>query len=168
VLKAIESDPALKVDRTRLESLVRRTVFPHFDFELMSRRVLGKYWRRAGRAQRRAFVEVFQGLLLRTYSTVLTRYAGQSIAYPPLRPVTGAALRGRPGIVVRSAIETGASSPTLVDYYLYEEQRRWLVYDVTIGGVSLIITYRASFGEIIRRDGLRRLIAQIREKNEPS
>ena len=41
----------------------------------------------------------------------------------------------------------------------------WKVYDVTINGVSLVITYRSSFNQEVQRNGLDGLIERIKERN---
>jgi len=41
---------------------------------------------------------------------------------------------------------------------------RWLVYDVTIEGVSLVSNYRSQFNAVIQRSGYRDLVAKLKAK----
>jgi phospholipid transport system substrate-binding protein len=41
----------------------------------------------------------------------------------------------------------------------------WKIYDIRIEGISLAITYRTSFGEQIKREGLDKLINNLAERN---
>ena len=51
-----------------------------------------------------------------------------------------------------------------MDYQLYflDELK---IYDIRIEGISLAITYRTSFGEQIKRNGLDNLITDLAERN---
>jgi phospholipid transport system substrate-binding protein len=47
----------------------------------------------------------------------------------------------------------------------------WKVYDVKVGGVSLVVTYRESFATAVREggiDGLIKLLADKNRRNETS
>jgi len=160
VFSAMESDPGLKTEEKRLISLVETVITPHFDFDLMSRRVLGKHWREANEAQRQAFVGVFREFLIYTYAHALADYAGQKVSYLPSR------LRQDQGqVMVRTAIDAGGTVPISIDYAMYANgDNAWKVYDVTIEGVSLVVTYRASFVNEIRANGIDTLIERLRAK----
>ena len=67
----------------KLYELVDRIVLPHFDFERMSKLVLGKYWRSASTSQRTRFTEEFRNLLVRTYATSMKEYSDQKVTYLP-------------------------------------------------------------------------------------
>ena len=42
----------------------------------------------------------------------------------------------------------------------------WKVFDVSVSGVSLVKTYRASFQSIANSEGIDGLIGSLKEKNE--
>jgi len=142
--------------------LVEQYVVPYFDFVRMSRLVLGKYWRRASRQQRIQFVEEFHRLLVRTYASSMFKYSGEKIIFLPFR--------GEPGakdVIVRTAVETQGDSEISVDYRLHLRNGNWKVYDVAIGGVSLVVNYRSSFSSEIRRSGgVAGLIKKLHEHNQ--
>ncbi len=145
----------------RIYELVNKIVLPHFDFERMSRWVLGRYWRTATPQQRKEFVEQFQALLVRTYAKSLSSYADNKITYLPFR--------GTPQqteVKVRTEVDQPGGFPIPIDYDLYLKGDEWKVYDVTIDGVSLVTNYRTTFANQIRRDGLDKLIASLAERNK--
>jgi len=41
----------------------------------------------------------------------------------------------------------------------------WKIYDISVGGVSLVLTYRAEFENITRTSGIDGLIRRLAEKN---
>ncbi len=64
-------------------------MLPHFDFERMSRWVLGKNWRAPQPDQQQRFINEFRTLLVRTYGTALLEYRDQQIKFLPLRMAAG-------------------------------------------------------------------------------
>jgi phospholipid transport system substrate-binding protein len=55
--------------------------------------------------------------------------------------------------------------PIPVQYSLALADGAWKVYDVVVDGVSLVINYRGSFGDVVREQGLDALIERLAEKN---
>ena len=52
-----------------------------------------------------------------------------------------------------------------ITYSMYQSSTGWKVYDISISGVSLVTNYRSSYGSIIRKDGIERLIHQLADRN---
>jgi phospholipid transport system substrate-binding protein len=150
---------ALKSDPQRLYALVDDLVVPHFDFEQMARWVLGRHWRGASAEQREAFVQQFEKLLVRTYSLALAEYRDQSVQYQGTRK------RSASEATVRAAIKQASGPEIPIVYEMHRTEKGWQVYDVAVAGVSLVITYRSSFGQEIKRNGLDSLIERMGEKN---
>ena len=63
---------------------------------------------------------------------------------------------------VTVTLKTGTDAPLL--FKLRNSKGAWAVYDVVIEGVSLISTYRSSFGTIVSKDGVDGLLQQLEEK----
>jgi phospholipid transport system substrate-binding protein len=141
-------------------------VAPHIDFPRVTRLVIGKYWQSASEQQRQALITEVQSLLIRSYVTAMTSYADQIVAkkdrinYLPSRYKSGDKKAS-----VRANITLDSGQAVEVQYQLYNGGGKWRIYDIVIEGVSLAITYRTSFGEQIKRDGLDSLIAQLSERN---
>jgi phospholipid transport system substrate-binding protein len=142
------------------EALIQDIIAPHFDFERMSRLVLGKYWRRASPSQQASFPVQFQTLLTRTYATALAAYADQEINYLPERH------NDPDDTLVRTEIVQKGGPPIPVHYRLYRNNDEWKIYDVIIDGISLVTTYRSSFTSEIRRTSLDTLIDNLAQKNQ--
>ena len=146
----------------RIYDFIQSRVLPHFDFERMSRLVLGKYWRRSSPQERSEFVEQFRYLLVRTYATAMLDYAEDQIVYLPFRDDPQAT-----DVTVRTEVDVPGGNPVPVDYSVYLVDGRWKVYDVSIDGVSLVVNYRSSFATQIRGEGgIGGLIAKMKERNQ--
>ncbi len=158
--KIIDKKQELNQSPEKIFDLVNATVAPHFDFPRMSRIVLGRYWRKASDAQKSAFIEQFQTLLVRTYAIALLNYSDQAIEYLPMRAQADASK-----VVVRTEVKSGGAPPIPINYRLRLIDGSWKVYDVIIDNISLVSNYRTGFSNQIRRKGLDSLIAQLKEKN---
>jgi phospholipid transport system substrate-binding protein len=55
--------------------------------------------------------------------------------------------------------------PIPLDYSMEKTDKGWKVYDVVIDGVSLVTTYRGSFGDLIQKSGIDGLIKTLQERN---
>lgn len=160
IMRIIEEDPGVLEDQARLRVIASDIIFPHVDFVTLSRWVLGKHWRQATPAQREIFTNEFRELLLNTYLRSVTGYRDNKIHYQPLRqvPTDGKA-------VVHAHVETPGSPTVKADFRLLQKGQEWLIYDVAIDGVSLVTTHRSSFSELIRRNGIAGVIAQLEARN---
>lgn len=155
-----ENREALNKDPSLIYNLVDDIVVPHFDFQAMSQWVLGRYWRQATPEQRSRFVEEFRTFLVRNYATALLEYSGEEIHFPPT-PAVG----DNQDVTVRSEIRPRRGPAIPVNYSMHLKEGEWKVYDVTIEGVSQVITYRGTFADMIRRDGMDGLINTLADRN---
>lgn len=153
----------IKKEPERLYSLINEFVLPHFDFERMSKWVLGKHWRRASKQEQQRFIEEFRTLLVRTYASSLSDYAQQTISYLPFH---GDLNSGE--VMVKSEVEQPGSFGIPINYRLYKVNSDWKVYDVTIDDISLVSNYRTSFAREIKIKGIDGLIREMAEKNQKS
>ena len=147
-----------EADLNSLYAMVNRIAIPHFDFDRMTKIVLGKHYENATAEQRTQFTEEFKTLLVRTYSQALFQYSDEKISYIPAVPF-------QDGVIVREEIDVGAAVPVRLEYFFAKKDGDWKVYDVRIDGISLVTTFRNSYNITISRKGLPVLIADLQKKN---
>lgn len=151
----------LEKDSSGIFALVQERVIPHFDFRLMTRAALGRYWRQASEDQRERLTREFREMLVRTYATMLLSYSDEKVEYLPFR--------GKPGdkkVMVYTKVHTADGAPPVpINYRLYRKNGDWKVYDVVVDGVSLLSNYRSSFASEIRKGGIEGLIASLEAHN---
>lgn len=164
VLNALRSDPELRAgSQTKMAQLIEEKVAPRFDFERMTRLAVGRNWRQATAEQQKVLIEQFRAMLVRSYSAAYSAYRNIVIEVKPLRlqPTDD-------DVQVRSEIKLpGGAPPVTVDYSMVKSDSDWKVYDVTVDGVSLVTTYRSTFAEEIRQNGIDGLIKSLQQKNTP-
>lgn len=161
VLAVVKSDKDIQAgNQDKIFKLAEEKILPNFNFDKVSRLVLGKNWTKATPEQKTAFQNEFKTLLLRTYATALSKYKNQVIEYKPLRLADGAS-----SATVKTSIIQQGGQPIAVDYSLEKGADAWKVYDIVIEGVSLVTNYRSQFAQEIRQNGLDSLIKKLAEKN---
>jgi len=144
----------------KISNLVESTILPLFDFRHMTRLAVARNWTLASPAQQSALVNEFKTLLVRTYSTALAAYRDQVIEYGPLRMASGAT-----DVTVKSTVSQPGTARISIDYDMEMTTAGWKVYDIKIGGISLVTTYRSSFAQTVRNVGLDGLIRTLATKN---
>ena len=161
LIEVLNSERELLADEPgRVYELANRLVIPHFDFERMARRALGKRWKEATPEQQARFIAAFRTLLVRTYATVINEYRGQALTY--LDPIPR---KKDTEVVVPVQIELTASQTVRVAYAMHVSGSDWKVFDVAIDGVSLVKTYRSSFRSEVARHGIDGLSARLEARN---
>lgn len=162
VLTIVRQDKAIQSgDTHKAIDLVEAKVLPHFDFARMTALAVGREWRHASAAQQEQLIAAFKTLLVRTYSNALTQYRDQVVDFKPLR--AGA---DETDVLVRTEVKQPGARPVQIDYALEKGAGGWKVYDVAVGGVSLVTNYRGSFAQEIKTRGIDGLIKALQTKNK--
>lgn len=157
----VKNDPNIIYDENRLRTIAHEVVLPHVDIRTMSRWVLGKNWRKATPEQRENFVVEFRELLLSTYLRQVKTYDGESARFLPLRG------EQREGQAVVNAEIVQPNGPIIhATFRLHQPQAEWMIFDVSVEGISLVATHRSGFNTEIRNSGIDELIARLHKLNE--
>lgn len=162
VLATIRGDKAIQSgDQKKARDLIESKIAPHFNFAGMTQLALGKNWSAANPDQRKALTAEFRALLVQTYTASLLLYKDQKIEYRPLKLAADDT-----DVLVRSLVrQAGGGEPVQVDYGMEKTATGWKVYNVKIGGISLVESYRSTFNTEIHKNGVDGLIKTLRDKN---
>ncbi|HDZ89085.1 MAG: ABC transporter substrate-binding protein [Deltaproteobacteria bacterium] len=160
-LIAIVSDPALKAPDKADEKAaqIRKAVDERFDWREMSRRTLARHWKKRTEEEKEEFIKLFGKLLERTYLDKVEGYSGEKVLYVKER------VKGKYAIVVVKII-TRKDTEILVKYKLKKKEDEWMVYDISIEGVSLVNNYRKQFSSILSRSSYEDLVKRLKKKIE--
>ena len=155
----ILDDPALQgEDRApERQAAVRAAVTDLLDFTEISRRALGRHWRPLSQAEREEFVGLFRALLDRTYLPQIKLYQGERVQF------VGESVDGE-FAAVQARVLTRRDQEASVLFRLHRPGERWLIYDVSVEGISLVANYRAQFDQIIQRASYQGLVTRIKQK----
>ncbi len=153
------ADPELQGDVKKEErrKKIMEAIEEGFDFREMSKRVLGKTWRKISDSDREYFTKLMTELLENAYIGKLENYSGQKLEY------VGEKVKGKKAQVSTFIKNDGMKIP--VHYIMKLNSQKWMVYDINIEGVSLIRNYMQQFKSIVRREKFEGLVKVLEEKN---
>jgi len=162
VVRILRTDKDLQAgSQKKARDLIETRIAPHFNFSSMTKLALGKNWASATPDQRKALTEEFRALLVQTYTASITLFKDQKIEYRPLKVAPE-----DNDVLVRSLVKSSSGGePVQVDYGMEKTDEGWKVYNVKIGGISLVENYRGTFNTEIQKSGVDGLIKTLREKN---
>ena len=161
VLAAIKSDTQLQAgDRKKALALAEQKILPHVDFREAAKLATGRAWQGSTPAQQEQIVNEFRSMLVRIYSSAIDVYRGQTMKVLPLR-----AGRDATDVKVRNQYIREGRPPVPVEYSMMKTPQGWKIYDISVDGISLVLTYRSEFENIVRASGVDGLIKRLHEKN---
>ncbi len=146
-----------KTDQTEEErnSRVIEIIEPAFDFERMAKLTLGrKHWPGLAKEKKKQFTALFVKRLKESYLGKLNLYTNERIVY-------------KPPIQVKTRVHVPTeliSKDNVIDilYKLYKtKDKKWLIYDLEIQGVSIIKTYKTQFDQVLRSGTIDDLLAKL-------
>jgi len=161
VLDSIKSDKQLQAgDRKKALALAEQKILPHVDFQQAAQLATGKAWQPATPQQQEKIVSEFRSMLVRIYSNAIDVYRGQTMKVMPVRLAPGAT-----EVTVRNQYVRQGQTPVAVEYAMRKCADGWKIYDITVEGVSLVLTYRAEFENITRTSGVEGLLKALQQRN---
>jgi phospholipid transport system substrate-binding protein len=153
-------DPELKggTQTTQRRIAIGKVADEIFDFGDMAKRALGQHWTERTPAERGEFVRLFTDLIQRAYVAKVDQHAA----------VTTMTFRGETldddYAIVQTTIPLSNGSKMPLDYRMHNTRDHWLVYDISIDGISLVANYRAQFNKVIRTSSYTALVTKLRSQ----
>ena len=161
VVDLIAKDKEIRTgSRAKLIGVIEAKVLPHFNFTAMTALAMGQNWNKASPEQKKRLTEEFKTLLVRTYASALAAYSEQKFDFRPLR-----AKATDTDVTVNVRVLQPGAQPVTLDYSMEKTAHGWKVYDVMVGGVSLVANYRTEFANVVRSSGIDGLIRDLQAKN---
>lgn len=161
VVDIIQKDKDIqKGDKKKVIALIETKVLPHFNFQAMTSSAVGRNWDKANAEQKARLVDEFKTLLVRTYSSALSAYSNQKFDFRPLR-----AKPTDTDVTVNVRVLQPGAQPVTIDYDMEKRPAGWKVWDVRVGGISLVVNYRTEFDNLIREKGIDGLVKALQAKN---
>ncbi len=156
----ILNDPSYKAGQKKAtqRNEIWRIARPIFNFDEISRRVVGKPWNNFSPDEKKRFSVVFSDFLGFTYIDKLQGEFNQVQIDFAKEPV-----RGSKAIVRTRLRRKNLEIP--IDYRMHRVDESWKIYDILLeGGLSLVKNYRVQFTSILKNNTPAQLIEQLERK----
>ena len=157
VISMLRSETKEGVSPEQKRAEVVSVIREFFDFRELSRRTLGRSWKKLSIEQQKEFVELYRTILENTYVDRILEYNDEKVEFRGERK-----LSSRKALV--STVVVTATKEIPIDYRLVLKGERWRVYDVVIEGISLVKNYRTQFRQILSRKDPDGLLDVMRQK----
>jgi phospholipid transport system substrate-binding protein len=164
-LLRVTSDRVVRVlqngtlDKSSKTETLDEIISPFFDFELMSKLSLGKAnWTKLTDSEQKKFTAMFTKRLKNTYFDLITRYKDEKLSLKPAEPQKN-------GVSILMEVLSGDKKIAII-YKMRRLEKRWMAYDVEIEGVSILMTYKAQFDDILKHGRVEDLFVHLEKKSD--
>ena len=117
------------------------------DLDFIGKFVLGRNWRTATPAQRKAFIQVYRELNVKTWSKRFDEFKGKAFVFTGTTPSSSAGQ-----VYVDSTVNMGEGEPAKVKWRVRQEGKSFKIVDIVIENVSLAITARNEYSGFIKNN----------------
>jgi phospholipid transport system substrate-binding protein len=140
---------------------LRRAIEASTDLPLLSRLVLGRYWRRLDAGRQAEFQALFRTVVIAALARRLEGYIRDldGVLEDHFR-LHGSQPAGERDVIVQSRVRP-ANGPALAVAWRLRDHA---ILDLVVEGVSLLITQRAEFATVIERRDVDGLLADLRAR----
>jgi phospholipid transport system substrate-binding protein len=143
------------ITQTQRQQEFRELFTRNFDVPSIARFVVGRYWSRAAADEQSQYIETFRDYVAAIYAEQFSHYSGEGFKS------TGTRSLGEGESVVRSEIDRQGNPPIALEFRVKGAAGSYKITDVTVEGVSLIVTKRDEFSSVLARDGLKGVIGRM-------
>ena len=151
-----------ELDQKLKKKIIDKIISPIFDSELMAKLVLGRtHWPKLTAPQHKRFTELFAERLKSFYLEKTTLYKNEKVLFKP-------AMQKKNAIHIPMVlISNNKEEEILYKLHKMDEAGKskmneyWKIYDVEIEGISILLTYRSQFDDILRRGSVKDLFDQL-------
>lgn len=157
---ALMSLTGKNVTRATREKRVRDILRTNFDIATIGRFALGPYWKEASEAQRHEYMDLFEDMIVQTYTTRFEDYSGQTLK------VESSSSSGDKDFIVTSQVVQKDGPPVNLEWRVRSKDGALRIVDVVVEGISMSVTQRSDFTAVVQRGGgnVDALLKSLRER----
>jgi phospholipid transport system substrate-binding protein len=146
----------LAANKDELYTLIDGVLLPRFDRRYAAQLVLGRHWRDASTEQRDRFIDAFYRALLRRYSDGVLEFDQERVEILTFRGDLT-----KPRVTVKTSVTLDNGTKVPVNYGMVNRDDVWLMFDVTIEGISYVRNFRTELNSEIQTTSLDAVIARL-------
>lgn len=140
-----------------LRAVVREDLLPLIDLDYSARLILGRAGRGVSPEQLNAFSDAMSHVLINRYADGLIEF--RSDEQVEVLPMKGNNTEKLTRVRTRIKLENGGFAP--VDYSFRRTDGGWKAFDVTVEGISYVITFRNQISPKVEAEGIDKVTEDI-------
>jgi phospholipid transport system substrate-binding protein len=138
-----------------LAPVVRET----FDVAFMAAKTIGSTWRRLDSAERKRWVEAFEGYTVSNFADRFDGFSGETLEIVGEKPASHETL------VVLTRLTRPGDDDVELNYRMRDAGGGWRVVDIYADGtVSEVALRRSEYASVLKQGGIEKLIASVNAK----
>jgi len=159
IIKIVKDKSLAKEQRNQK---IVNAISPIFDFELMAKLSLGKVWKSLKKDDKKAFVDAYVSRMKKSYSSKIDGFSDEKVVIKNIKQT-------KPNRIMLYSTIIANNEAIKINYKYYKakspkaNKKSWLIYDVTIKGISIIKTDRTQFKAILKRESIKTLIEKMKK-----
>jgi phospholipid transport system substrate-binding protein len=156
--KVKKGSKAAKAQKKKLKKIVDKFL----DYHELSKRSLGPHWKDRSAEEQTEFTQLLRDLIEEAYTQPISdnieftmEYEDEEIAEDGTAAVMA---------VASTKNKKGKTVSEDLTFHLYLKTKKWMIYDVEFGDVSLVRHYRGEFNRKIKKESYAALIKAMKNK----
>jgi phospholipid transport system substrate-binding protein len=129
-----------------------------FDFKVIGRAVLGRYWNKLDEKQKLKFLDTFSKLSTATYASQFDSYSGETFRNVAEEEKSS----GR--MLVKTELVNEDGESVSFSYWVHSREGKWLIINVVADGVSDLALKRADYTAVMQERGFDALLGKLNNK----
>lgn len=152
VMASIHKNRAIyESDQARFFWELENVLGPMVDFQRLTRRIMGNYYREATLEQRKRFASAFKRSLLSSYATGLLEFDDYEVRVLP--PKVGVENTLRNTLVDLEVVTAGGHVfPLTQSMYFHHRDRRWMAQNVIVNGINVGKLFGEQFEQMVQEN----------------
>lgn len=147
-----------EINQDAREKKINKIVDSIFDFPLMAKLALGReHWPKMTPLQRAKFTHLFVEMLRTSYREKVSLYTDENVQFKP-------AVKNKSTVYIPMELKSKDKKVAIL-HKLRKVDKRWKVYDVEIQGISILLTYKSQFDDILSRGTIEDLLSRLEKRS---
>jgi len=161
LVSTLKNNPELLSNNEKMETYVTENVLSQFDMTLLSKSIVGEpIWTKASAEEQGNLTAEMSVFFRHLIAKTLSEYDNQTLAFDE---ATFSSDNER--VAIKGRLLDKRDETVAFNFRLIKSTSGWKIYDITLGGVDLIYTYRSNFKSTLEEGGVARLAEELHKKN---
>jgi len=157
--KVKKGTKAAKAQKTKLKKIVDNFL----DYHELSKRSLGPHWKDRSAEEQTEFTQLLRDLIEEAYTQPISDNIEFAMEYED-EEIGDDGATASVMAIASSKNKKGKTVSEDLTFHLYLKAKKWMIYDVEFGDVSLVRHYRGEFNRKIKKESYAALITAMKKK----
>ena len=157
--KVKKGSKAAETQKKKLKKIVDKFL----DYHELSKRSLGPHWKDRSSAEQTEFTQLLRDLIEEAYTQPISDNIEFTMEYEE-EEIGDDGATASVWAVASTKNKKGKTVSEDLTFHLYLKAKKWMIYDVEFGDVSLVRHYRGEFNRKIKKESYAALIKAMKKK----